>query len=387
VQDVKRPYNSKALRLSEHLYNDICSGQYQPGEFLPPETSLADHYGVSRETIRRAVGILTGKKHLVKLPQRGVLVPSGSGESLVTAVPEPADPSALNPIPVSLKTIGAVWAAEPDAHLVGIGEGIASYCREHHLDFQVLPSTKGHAGAIEILRHIDDYDLDGLIVLPYPDPAYVLTIRELVERGFPIVGVDRTLNDFPLNSLEVDNAGGEYSATEYLIRKYRRPVYFLSFPLESQTIRDRYEGYKRAMEEAGFEEWIGRNKLLFDRSESDPEFWPVDKKWIPGRELACRMIQESPGPWSVVCLNDSFAKGVYKAVRHSELKIGEDIRVVGFDDTPLASLLKPTLTTVRQPRTKIGYQAANLLHRLMMGKVKKTTSIHLPVELVVRESA
>ncbi len=387
MQNLKRPYNSKALRLSDRLYNDICSGQYKPGEFLPPETSLAGHYGVSRETIRRAVGILTGKKHLVKLPQRGVLVPPGSGESQALTVSEPADLSVLNPIPESFKTIGAVWAAEPDAHLVGIRDGIASYCREHHLDFQVLPSPEGHAGAIEILRHIDDYDLDGLIVLPYPDPAYVSTIRDLVEQGVPVVGVDRGMSDFPLNSVEVDNAGGEYSATEYLIRKYHRPVYFLSFPLESKTIRDRYEGYRRAMAEAGFEEWINSNTLLFDRSESDPEFWPIDKKWVPGLELGRRMIQGSPGPWSVVCLNDSFAKGVYKAVKSTELKIGEDLMVVGFDDTPLASLLKPTLTTIRQPRNKIGFQAANLLHRLMLGKIKKTTSIHLPVELVVRESA
>jgi LacI family transcriptional regulator len=81
------------------------------------------------------------------------------------------------------------------------------------------------------------------------------------------------------------------------------------------------------------------------------------------------------------------ARGVYQAAERRGLVIGRDIMVAGFDDIPMAKFLKPALTTLRQPRIKIGYEAAKLLHQIISKKISKPVHIHLPVELITRESA
>jgi DNA-binding LacI/PurR family transcriptional regulator len=108
---------------------------------------------------------------------------------------------------------------------------------------------------------------------------------------------------------------------------------------------------------------------------------------LPGFLLAQRFIAQAEFPVSVVCSNDNTARGLYEAAAKAGLKIGTDIPVASFDDLPMAKLMTPALTTIHQPRNQIGYEAAKLLHRLILKKDKPPQHIHLPVELIVRESA
>lgn len=86
-------------------------------------------------------------------------------------------------------------------------------------------------------------------------------------------------------------------------------------------------------------------------------------------------------------MNDYVARGIYRAAEELKLKIGRDVMVFGFDDLPLASCLECPLSSVRQPRREIGYEAAKLLHERIMGKVSRPVTKCLPVELIERESS
>ena len=178
-----------------------------------------------------------------------------------------------------------------------------------------------------------------------------------------------------------------YSATTRLIMKYRRPVHFFGPDPEVQPQKERYDGYCRAMMDAGFEASIKENGYFFDCRDSDPAYWPIARKWELPYNAALEMLKEIKTPCSIVCLNDYAAKGVYEAADKLGLNIGGDIKVIGFDDLPMARCLSPTLSSVLQPRKHIGLEAARILHKQLDGKISNKMNISLPVQLIERESS
>ncbi len=92
-------------------------------------------------------------------------------------------------------------------------------------------------------------------------------------------------------------------------------------------------------------------------------------------------------PEAIFVQSDTMAAGVLKALRSQGLNVPDDVAIVGFDDTPLAALLDPPLTTVRQPIRLLGFMAVELLLNLLEGQPRDLQrNTVLPVELVVRDS-
>lgn len=88
-----------------------------------------------------------------------------------------------------------------------------------------------------------------------------------------------------------------------------------------------------------------------------------------------------------MAMNDYAARSVYRAAEELKLRVGCDIMLFGFDDLPLASCLECPLSSVRQPRKEIGFEAAKLLCDEVSGKITRPVIKVLPVELVERESS
>ncbi len=370
-------YNTKAVRVADRLAADIRQGKYESGVILPAEATLAKTYDVSRETMRKSLAILARTEEILKLPQGGSIIP-------MDVQPGPHDQQTERNLAVAV-----VWASIPNGHVVEICEGIEKYAREHNdINIRFFFPSQGHEEAIDILNNARDSLWDGIIVHPYVDDNYVQAIENLANKGFPIVCVDRRIDNVAASSVGVYNVSGMYRATRYLIDKFRRPVYILAGKMEQRTILDRFEGYCHAMADAGFDRLIKEHTFESAISENDPQYWPVEKKWLPGYLLAKEFLDTiRTFPVSVVCTNDNGARGFYEAAHERGLVIGKDIAIASFDDLPLAAMLTPPLTTVHQPRLQVGYEAAALLHRLITKKEKPPQHIYLPVELVVRESA
>jgi LacI family transcriptional regulator len=376
-------YRNKAPKVAQLLSKDIEWGKYAGGTMLPPDQTLAREYSVSRITMRRVISILAGQGQVVKLPQKGVLVPlrkegmEGQGGDRKETF-----------LQTSRKvTIAAVWAAEPDSNLVGIGEGIKKYAEENGFQLQMLLSPNGHERAMDVLHHIEGYRVDGIILMPYATEDYFSALKRLGEKGFPVVCLGRLLNDVWSGSMDHDNAAGIYRGTQYLIETYNRPVHMIASPTPHQTSVDRYMGYCRAMEDAGYVALIEKNTLWMEVTEQDPTYWPMGKKYLPGYMAGEQLLEKAEYPISVVCNNDYIALGVYEAVKKRGLVVGKDVAVVGFDDIPVAAKVIPSLTTIRQVPVNTGYFAARLLHQIILGEIKPPEAIHLPAELIVRESA
>ena len=156
-------YNSKAVRLADVIVQDIWSGNYDRGKYLPGEDALAENYQVSRTTIRRVLDILNKEGVLIKEPNRGTLI----NPDLKQQTAKPATTG-------KTVTIGAIWAGFPDAMTIGIADGIKAFASEKKMGFQLFQSTEGHAKVLDYLLHIDELGVAGVILLPYNFPGYAL---------------------------------------------------------------------------------------------------------------------------------------------------------------------------------------------------------------------
>ncbi len=209
-----------------------------------------------------------------------------------------------------------------------------------------------------------------LLVAPLFPKAYVDALRE---QNFPYVLIDQ--DDFGGDSaiVEATNWQGAFDATTYLHHLGHQRIACISGHPDLSSAAQRLEGYKAALAAAG---------IPFRE-----EFVAEGSYWLPGgREAMRKLLQLNPRPSAVFAANDLSALGAVEAIREIGLRIPDDISIVGFDDTPQASVLEPRLTTVRQPLEQMGRVAAQLLLEQIEQPGTPRRRVTLPTELIVRNS-
>jgi DNA-binding LacI/PurR family transcriptional regulator len=371
-------YNSKSARVAAQLTNDVRQGKFNAETVLPMEKDLARIYEVSPRTMRKTLSVLAQKGEIVRQAKRGTFVPAkGDADSIQTANGHSSTGRKLG--------IAAIWATMADYPAMKIFEGMKKYAEAHHLNFTNYLS-QSHEEVLDILDRIEDYPAEGIFVYPYIDEGYRRVLEKMVQKQFPVVGI-RTVGTLPISTVRSNDAMGAYQATHYLIEKYRRPVYYICEPAEGELAVDRHTGYQNAMVDAGFENLIEQYTCRMKVTDADTNFWDREKKWVPGFEAAGKLLDQIEFPASIFGANDWVAKGVYEAAAKRNLVIGKDLAVMGTDDLPFASLLKPALTTVKPQLERLGFEAARVLHHLVTGKTKSPVQVRLPLELVIRESS
>lgn len=195
-------------------------------------------------------------------------------------------------------------------------------------------------------------------------------LNDLARRDVPMVvwGAEVPGGHYPV--VGADNEAGGYEATRHLIAQGCRRLAFLGDRAHPEVVA-RHRGYGRALREAGLEAaspWI--EPVGFDV----PEVASVVARWM-GAE---------PRPDGVFACSDLMALSLVRALSERGLQVPHDLKVVGFDDIPIAGHTQPSLTTVRQPMDQAGRALAELLTQRLEGQ--HPASVRLPAELRVRES-
>lgn len=186
----------------------------------------------------------------------------------------------------------------------------------------------------------------------------------------PIILLDSCIPSDSTPCVYIDNTYGTYSATKHLIKCGHTAIAFMSGPLHLTTSIERLAGYKMALEESAFP----LNESLIAESDYTSEGAAKTMNQLPrGRFTA------------IVVSNDLMAYGVYKYVKHQNLRIPEDLSIIGFDDLALSPLLDPPLTTIRQPAYNLGQYAAEMMIGLLQGTTSLNKHIYRP-QLIIRES-
>jgi LacI family transcriptional regulator len=249
--------------------------------------------------------------------------------------------------------------------------------------------AQAHAREIDLLL-LPSFDA----VLRSPQQSFVEQCRRLGVRGLVVlalrederVSVSSALADFPCVTVGIDllgarvafvmsnNIDGAAQAVHHLAESGCRRIAFIGGPAESRATIDRRLGYKSELERLGLEY---------------REEFVAGANWLaqPAREEMKRMLSQPEPPDGVFCCSDVMAIGAMAAIEEAGLSIPEDVAVVGFDDVDYASLVTPTLTTVRQDRKKVAEAAIEAILQLFERPDEAPPVSLLPVELVVRESA
>lgn len=199
-------------------------------------------------------------------------------------------------------------------------------------------------------------------------------MNELARAGLPLVVLDPLhLPDSRVNSVGATNFAGGLTATRHLLSLGHRRIAYLGGPVMAVGNQARLHGYRAAMEAEG-------------APVPDGYVRPGEFTYETGLLGAAALLDLDEPPTAVFAGNDDIAVGVVETVRARGLRVPEHLSVVGFDDTSLARMASPPLTTVRQPLREMGAAAMRTALRLANGEKLDSHHIELATELVVRAS-
>lgn len=199
-------------------------------------------------------------------------------------------------------------------------------------------------------------------------------LARMVDAGVPVVLVDGESPRHDVPSVSVDDVEGGHLAAAHLLARGRRRLAFVGGPLDIRQVADRLEGARRALADApdASLEVISRGALT------------VLEGRAVGEEIARRAPAERPD--AVFCANDLLAVGVMQGARiMGDVRVPEELALIGYDDIDFAQSTVVPLSSVRQPAREIGATAVDLLMEALDGRVPARRVRYRP-ELVIRAS-
>jgi DNA-binding LacI/PurR family transcriptional regulator len=248
------------------------------------------------------------------------------------------------------------------------------------------------ARSIEDCAHELEYNLFicSTDYLPYKENKYISLLKQKGVNGFilasgfedlkkvkdlkeeiPVTIVARDFPTFPVNAVAVDDFMGGYQATSYLINLGHKNIGIIARDVWSN--RERIRGYKQALEENGL-----KMPSHFEYAQ--------ETNINCGKIIANKYLNSDNVPTAIFACNDLLSIGAIQAAREKGFLVPEQLSVVGFDNTMIATVVDPPLTTIAQPIDIMGREVMELMVGMIEGKKKDKVRVTLMPELVERKS-
>jgi DNA-binding LacI/PurR family transcriptional regulator len=266
---------------------------------------------------------------------------------------------------------------EPTAFLFGdpffprLVRGISEVLSRRLLQL-VLLMPQSAADETRLEGYLSAGHVDGVLMVslhgndPLPD--------RLHERGTLVVLGGRPSMSSSVAYVDVDNVGGADAAVEHLVATGRRRIATITGPLDMSPGIDRLQGYLDALRRAG---------LNIDESYRHPGDFGRES----GATAMQALLERHPDLDAVFCASDVMAAGALETLRRHRRRVPEDVAVVGFDDSTIATSTAPALSSVRQPIEEMGREMARLLLDSLDSGTSGGKRMVLATELVVRASS
>ena len=225
---------------------------------------------------------------------------------------------------------------------------------------------------IEHLKNLRSKMVDGILMIPATREGE--HIRKIRDAGIPIILLDRKISGLEIDYVLPDNYQFGYKAGKYLLDLgHKKMGYIDRFEPHYNSIK-RKKGFKDALAEKGItldEEDVLEGGLLYD----------------DGAEAAKKLINNNRKLTAIYSFNDINAIGAIRGLADMDLKVPEDVSVIGNDDISISSIFFPSLTTLHYPVKEMAHEASRiLLDRIKQPIFKKNKEIIIEPELIIRES-
>ncbi|HEX2696808.1 MAG TPA: LacI family DNA-binding transcriptional regulator [Anaerolineales bacterium] len=272
-------------------------------------------------------------------------------------------------------TIGLVLRQNPeqvfaDAFLLQVVLGVEAAAAE--MGFHVLLKPVEPDDSQGYARLIHENYVDGILVSgPREDDEEIIRLHQQNE---PVLLLGQLPNSH-IPFVDIDAVAGAATAVQHLIDQGHRHIAMITnAPLTYTSAQQRRDGYHQALKKAGLE----INSAFLREGNYTP---------ASGFAAMSQLLELMPRPTAVFVASDVVAMGAIQAIKRDQLRVPNDVAVVGFDDVPLAGYYDPPLTTIRLPAYGLGWAAGDRLVRMIQGESLQEPQLFLESELVVRESS
>lgn len=351
------------------LKERILNGSWKVGDQIPTEFDLATEFGCSRGTIGRAIAQLVHEGLVERRTRAGTRVIRNTQARDAAAI----DFDAYAFIHPSQQHEG-VWRTASGFQLAA-----------HQTQSRTLMLSTGtdFRKEAEIIGRLAEFDVKGAVLFPVilsPQDLAFYTQMILACR-FPVVLVELNIAGIGRPAVVADGLHAGYTMTQYLLKQGLKKVGFLANYAWAPIVREKYLGYRQAMEDAGLS--VTESLVHLDPT-MNPSF---DNPLREPTEIARAYLKNHPDLEGVVCSNDFLALGVIHAAQELGLRVPQDLKVTGIDDNALTRSGAIGVTTYRVPYETIGEKAFLTLHSMISGKPQSSMETQSRGELVIRQSA
>ncbi|RTE10782.1 LacI family DNA-binding transcriptional regulator [Paenibacillus whitsoniae] len=238
----------------------------------------------------------------------------------------------------------------------------------------IICSTDNKDERVErYLTLLQQKSVDGMIIGTGMDNKDML--KPIMDRAIPVVMIAREMQDLALHTVVVDDfVGGRMSASHLIALGHKRMA-ILAEHSKVTSSRERVKGFLHTLGEAGI--------TLSDTSVRNCSYTVEN-----GKREALSLLEQPAAvrPTALFCCNDMLAIGALQAAKQLKLRVPEDVSVIGFDNTILASVTDPPLTTIAQPIEPMGKQVVDLLLMELKKRSQDKQRVVMRPELIVRQS-
>jgi GntR family transcriptional regulator, arabinose operon transcriptional repressor len=361
----KTKYNMVKDKIMEWITN----GEVKPGEKISSESELVKMFGVSRHTIRQAIGDLVHEGWLYREQGAGTFC-SHKKEHDKSQTPQLLTSGGKN--------IGVITTYISDYIFPSIIRGIESYLTESGYTLTLASTDNDVEKERQCLQNILDRNIDGLIIEPTksssnnPNINYYL---ELEKNNIPYLMINQYYPQLIPPHIIVNDKKGGYLATDHLIKLGHEKIVGI-FKTDDLQGAYRMQGFIQAFRENNIT--LSPEMIIsFSTEDSDAILQKNIRKFLSSSQTM---------PTGIICYNDQVALSILNLLREMELRVPDDISIVGFDDSYLAEATN--LTSVSHPKLEMGVESAKWIVSAVenrSGVESQNSTVYEP-ELVIRNS-
>ena len=275
-------------------------------------------------------------------------------------------------------SIGVIVTEIANSFFSQVINGVESIAHNNGYTVIIAQSMESADRELLSLQHLTSSSIDGLIISVSTESKNFHYLKELHERGMPIVFVDRAIDHIETHKVIVDNFKGAYKATKHLIDRGKKNIAILSNDIGLSISRDRMAGYVEALKDHNVP--IKESMIKYCNLGG--------MKYEEVEEAMKELMKKRYKPDAIFAGSDKLTIGCLRFLRERKIKVPDVVAVIGFSNTDLTELIDPPLSVVRQPAFEMGEAATELLLSLIKSKkpvTKFETRIHT-TELLIKKS-
>lgn len=275
-------------------------------------------------------------------------------------------------------SIGVIVTEISNSFFSQVINGVESIAHKNGYTVIIAQSMESAERELLSLQHLTSSSIDGLIISVSTESENFHYLNDLHEKGMHIVFVDRAIDHIETHKVIVDNFKGAYKATKHLIDQGKKNIAILSNNVGLSISRDRMAGYVEALKDHNLP--VKENMIKYCNLGG--------MKYAEVEDAMKELMKKRNKPDAIFAGSDKLTIGCLKYLKEREIKVPDNVAVIGFSNTDLTDLIDPPLSVIRQPAFEMGEASTELLLSLIKSKkpvTKFETRIH-STELFVKKS-